>query len=218
MFLYFIMGLILSAGLLGGGFIVLKRKVGGVDSSAQDALLKEISEQDKKINSLTGKSEFVFSLAAFEDLKAKVAAVVDQAAQERDKLKEIETKLETAQKGVEAKEQEQQETKAAKEEDLLKVQELLANYDAIESAAVELEHKLADSLKSLDNIMTEVAMTAPQKEVLQSLSNAVTDAGSRLRDLLGEAHTVNERLNGLTMQHQELEAEYTRLVEQQLGE
>ncbi len=218
MFVYFIIGLVISAGILGGGFVWLKGKAQGTDSSEQDGLIAEITSHDKQIESLTSKKDALFSLAAFEDLKSKVSAFVEQAEQEREKLKQIEGKLEAAQKGVEAKEQEQQETKAAKEEDLLKVQELLANYDAIESAAVELEHKLAESLKSLDSMLTEVAMTAPQKEVLQSLSNAVTDAGSRLRDLLGEAQTVNERLNGLTMQHQELESEYTRLVEQQLGE
>jgi chromosome segregation ATPase len=218
MLVYLAIAVALSAAIIGAGFVWLRKKTSTGDSGAQEALLKQVTEKDKAVSELLKRKETLYSNAGFDDLKSKVAAVGQQAETERNKLKEIEVKLESAQKLVEGKEQEQQETKAAKEEDLVKVQELLANYDAIESASVELEQKLAASLKSLDSIMTEVAMTAPQKEVLQSLSNAVTDAGSRLRDLIVEAQTVNERLQGLTMQHQELESEYTRLVEQQLGE
>jgi hypothetical protein len=218
MLVYLAIAVALSAAIIGAGFVWLRKKTSTGDSGAQEALLKQVTEKDKAVSELLKRKETLYSIAAFDDLKSKVAAVGEQAEAERNKLKEIEVKLESAQKLVEGKEQEQQETKAAKEEDLVKVQELLANYDAIESASVELEQKLAASLKSLDSIMTEVALTAPQKEVLQSLSNAVTDAGSRLRDLIVEAQTVNERLQGLTMQHQELESEYTRLVEQQLGE
>lgn len=218
MLVYLIIAVALSAAITGAGFVWLRKKTSTGDSGAQEALLKQVAEKDKAVSELLKRKETLYSNAAFDDLKSKVAAIGEQAEAERNKLKEIEVKLESAQKLVEGKEQEQQETKAAKEEDLVKVQELLANYDAIESASVELEQKLAASLKSLDSIMTEVALTTPQKEVLQSLSNAVTDAGSRLRDLIVEAQTVNERLQGLTMQHQELESEYTRLVEQQLGE
>ena len=214
-----IIGLVLSAVIFGAGFVWLKRRTSGnSDSGEQERLLKEVAEHESTLAKLVSHKETLFAAAALEDLKGKISSIVEQAEKERGQLKEIEAKLETAQKAVEVKEQEQQETKAAKEEDINKLQEILANYDAIESAAVELEQKLAASLKSLDSIMTEVALSAPQKEMLQGLSNAVTEAGARLRDLILESQTVNERLNGLQMQHQELEAEYTRLVEQQLGE
>jgi len=219
MVIYFVLGLLISAVILGGGFIWLKKQSNSATAGTNpEALLSEVRVSDKTLADLVARKEPVFSNAGFEDLQAKVATMLDQAAKERDRLKEIESKLETSQKAVEAKEQDQQETKAAKDEDITKVQEILANYDTIESAAIELEQKLATSLKSLDSILTEVALSAPQKEGLRSLSDSVTEAGARLRDLLSEAQTVNERLNGLQMQHQELESEYTRLVEQQLGD
>jgi predicted nuclease with TOPRIM domain len=61
-------------------------------------------------------------------------------------------------------------------------------------------------------------MTQSQREMFLGLQSTVEEAGARLRDLLMEYQTVNERLNMLRQQHSDLEEEYTRLVEQQLGE
>ena len=66
--------------------------------------------------------------------------------------------------------------------------------------------------------MVVIELTAEQQQVLEELSNTLTEAGSRMRDLLTDYAMVKERLDGLNGQHHDLEEEYTRLVEQQLGE
>ena len=80
-----------------------------------------------------------------------------------------------------------------------------------------LEQELAASLKELDALVVDVPMTPDQRTVFQELLNALTAAGSRLRDLITDYQAVQERLESLKLQHNDLEDEYTRLVEQQLG-
>ena len=78
--------------------------------------------------------------------------------------------------------------------------------------------KLDQIQKSLDNIMAELELTEDQRGLLDELSKALTSAGSNLRDLLMEYEAVKTRLENLRQQHLDLEEEYTKLVEQQLGE
>jgi predicted nuclease with TOPRIM domain len=73
-------------------------------------------------------------------------------------------------------------------------------------------------MKSLDAILSELNLTQDQRKHLSDLSETLTSAGGRLRELLTEYQTVKERLDMLTQQHADLEEEYTKLVEQQLGE
>ena len=94
----------------------------------------------------------------------------------------------------------------------------MEGYDSCASESVALEQRLAQSLKNLDSIIDQLQLTQAQKASLTDLSNAATSAGGRLRDLITEYETLNERLKTLTQQHQDLEEEYTKLVEQQLGE
>ncbi|RIL09567.1 MAG: hypothetical protein DCC75_06225 [Proteobacteria bacterium] len=73
-------------------------------------------------------------------------------------------------------------------------------------------------MKSLDTLTADLQLTPDQKGAFDDLSNGLTAASARLRDLLTEYNTLNERLVNLQQQHLDLEEEYTRLVEQQLGE
>jgi predicted nucleic acid-binding Zn-ribbon protein len=66
-------------------------------------------------------------------------------------------------------------------------------------------------------MIVEMPMTADQKAVFQALSDTLSSASSRLRDLIIDYQGLNERLDNLKGQHADLENEYTKLVEQQLG-
>ena len=83
---------------------------------------------------------------------------------------------------------------------------------------MQLEQQLANSMKNLDQLMNDVQLSETQRALLDDLSSALSGAGERMRDLLTEYNTVHERLELLQQQHRDLEDEYTRLVEQQLGE
>ena len=210
--------LIASLAGLGGFFILLSRSSGASTKALADESLKKISESDQQIAELLKSKDSYIGANQFDFIRKQAGEILASLDGERSRLKEIEQKLDGAQKLVETKEAQQQEIKSAKEEDLIKLQELLVNYEDISRESMELEQKLASSLKNLDSILTEVEMTQSQREMFLGLQSTVEEAGARLRDLLMEYQTVNERLNMLRQQHSDLEEEYTRLVEQQLGE
>ena len=73
-------------------------------------------------------------------------------------------------------------------------------------------------MKNLESILGEVTLTDDQKAELDKLNDALSSAGENMRTLITEYESVNERLKMLREQHEDLEEEYTKLVEQQLGE
>lgn len=218
MWIVAIIGGLIGAGSIVAGFSFLKKMLGRGSSQEIEQLNSKITEVTDQLMQLGQSSTDLASKAQLDNLTKMLDEVKSDLANENWRLKEIESKLDSAQKTVEGKEAQQQEIKSAKEEDEVKLAELLANYQDISGESIALEQKLAASLKSLDSMMSEVAITADQKTLLTELSEALSSAGSRLRDLLTEYEKVHERLEALKMQHTELEEEYTKLVEQQLGE
>jgi chromosome segregation ATPase len=212
-----IIGLI-SAGLIVALGLVIKKKLSGGQTEQIDALVLEVSELDRKIDEIQSQAKDLISKSQADSAQEQLESARTAITAEKSNLTAIERKLDKAQKLVEGKEAIQQELKSGKAEDEQKMAELLAGYADISAESVMLEQQLAASMKNLDQIMTEVDMTVDQRSVLQDLSGALTTAGSRLRDLIMEYQQTNERLQALNIQHKDLEEEYTRLVEQQLGD
>jgi chromosome segregation ATPase len=201
-----------------GGSIFAAKKFGGGATKEQIEILKaEAAQLDSIISSVTASSEGRFSKAQLSRLVEEAEQFVQGLEAQKQLIKELEARLDQAQKEVEVKEGEQQEMKSSKEEDEKRLLEITTAYDSYSSQSVSLEHQLAASLKNLDTMLVEVPMTADQKAVFQELSSTMTNASSRLRDLFVDYQAVHERLEGLKSQHTDLEEEYTKLVEQQLS-
>jgi chromosome segregation ATPase len=197
---------------------MLKKKLLSSTVEGKDKLLTSIQESTAAAKALLQYKDSYASKGQLDNVGQLHTSAQTDLEREKNTLKEIETKLSTAQKLVEGKESRQQEIKSARMEDEVKLQELLSNYENLSSEAIALEQKLAASLKNLDSIMDEIELTQDQKGALQELSNSLTAAGARLRDLLTEYEQTNQRLENLRQQHVDLEDEYTKLVEQQLGD
>lgn len=209
---------LIGAALVFASVSMLKKKFLGSSSADKDKLLQQIDEATSKARAMLKLKDSYAARGQLEYLSNLLTTAQSDLEREKSTLKEIEQKLGGSQKFVEEKETHQQDIKSAKMEDEAKLQELLGAYETLSSEAIALEQKLALSLKNLDSIMDELELTQDQKAILQELSNALTNAGSRLRDLLTEYEGVNERLLALQQQHVDLEDEYTKLVEQQLGD
>ena len=67
-------------------------------------------------------------------------------------------------------------------------------------------------------MILEMIILSHTFQIFEDLNRALSDGGALLRDLITEYQSVNERLDMLRIQHEDLEEEYTKLVEQQLGE
>ena len=218
MFTSSIIAAVISVAILVGGFFGIKMVLAGPLGKERDSQLKQIGEIDTKLDEIAQYATSYAPATLLVQINEKIGGLAQQLEQEKGELKSIETKLEGAQKAVEEKESHQQATKSASDEELAKLEELLASFADLSSESTGLEQRLAASLKNLDSLMAEATLTQPQKDALRSLSNALTEAGSRLRDLIMQHTQVNERLVMLKQQHSELEDEYTKLVEKQLGE
>lgn len=209
---------VLSVGLIVVGKVFARRQLVGSASAEKEKLIKEMDQIMRQIEGCSKDTANFISKAQFETLMSQVETARSMLAKEKESLTTIEANLEKAQKSVEDKESSQQELKSAKEEEESVLEELLNNYTGIAEESTQLEHQLAESLKSLDAIMAEIELTEDQRSLLDELSKALTTAGSNLRDLLMEYEAVKNRLENLKQQHLDLEEEYTKLVEQQLGE
>ncbi|MBX7145176.1 MAG: hypothetical protein K1X79_12045 [Oligoflexia bacterium] len=197
---------------------LLRKGIAASATSGKDQLLADIDSNTKALQELTLYKDSYASKGQFQFVEALHSKALGDLEKEKATLKEIENKLDTAQKAVGEKETAQQDLKSAKAEDENKLQDLLTKHADLSNEAIGLEQKLAQSLKNLDALLNELQLTQDQRAMLQEMQNAVTSASARLRDLIAEYSGVNERLEALKQQHLDLEDEYTKLVEQQLGD
>ena len=214
----FAIALAASLSITGGAFLFIKRNLGSSVGAEKETLIETLRGMDAELEQLAKHTGSFASRGQFDTLVSMVEQAQADLEKEKGSLKEIESRLDVAQKDVEQKEFQQQELKSAKEEDEIKLQELLESFENISSESISLEQQLAQSLKNLDSILEELEVNEEQRAVFDDLSQSLTTSGGLLRELITEYSSVNERLNILREQHEDLEEEYTRLVEQQLGE
>lgn len=208
----------ISAGLLFGAFAMLKRKASSSVGAESESYLARIREQIAEIQKLLSYAEGYASKGQFNHLASQREKAKHELESERNALKEVEPKLDQAQKAVEEKESQQQDIKSAKDEDELQLKNLLETFGVQSAESVSLEQELANSMKNLDAIIAERQLTDNQRAMLDELARTMSSTGSTLRDLLMDYETLHERLTNLQTQLNDLEEEYTKLVEKQLGE
>lgn len=213
-----LIALVLGAALIGAAVYLVRVQLAAQSGGAVQEAIASIEKLSEAGNAQIKFGKSYASPTLFKEISDQAATARTELETETNKLKTIEAKLDTAQKDVETRETAHQEIKTAEEEDEAKASAILAEYSGLSTEAVGLEQRLASSMKNLDQIMNEIELSQDQKNVLTELSDSLMNAGSRLRDLLTEYKQVNDRLDMLKQQHVDLEEEYTRLVEQQLGE
>lgn len=207
-----------SLGVFGAAFAVLRKRTGGSSVAARASLLTEITSLTTELQELRRFEGSYTGAGQLAGLRERLDKLQVDLKAETDALKLVETKLLEEQKVVEGKEAHQQEMKSVRVADEVALQGLLARYSDISEESIALEKNLANSMKNLDSMLDQLTLTDEQRKLLTTISEALSSAGERMRDLLTEYSTVKERLDSLTEQHSALEEEYTKLVEQQLGE
>lgn len=218
MVVYTLIICLLGAGLIGGAFIYFRTSFKSSMSSETGDIATQIRTIEKDLSEAIKYVQRYASKAQYDRLVGLLDQSTTDLENEKNTLKEIEGKLDRAQLDVEKKEGEQQELKAAKEEEEMQLEELMESFSQISEESMQLEQKLAHSLDSLESMMKDLKLTEDQKNALDQLQEAITSAAGLFRDLIMEYQNVKERLDMLREQFEDLEDEYTRLVEQQLGE
>ncbi len=210
--------LLVSLGLLFGAYVALRRQASSSVGAEKDTYIARIREHIDEIKTLLTYADGYASKNQFNYLAQQLEKAKAEIENERKTLKEVEPKLDEAQKNVEQKESQQQEVKSAKDEEEMQLKSLLETFGVQSAESIALEQELAESLKSLDAIMAEKDLSEDQRAALDELSKTLGNTGGTLRDLLMDYETLNERLVNLQTQLGDLEEEYTKLVERQLGE
>jgi predicted nucleic acid-binding Zn-ribbon protein len=103
------------------------------------------------------------------------------------------------------------------EEDQVAITQSLTSYSESSAESLSLEQKLAESLRTVDAMASEIQMTNDQQAVFCEFSNALTQASAQLRDVIIDYQNANERLSNLHSRFIDLENEYSKLVEEQLA-
>ena len=209
---------IVSVAVLAGLLFFLKRQVSGSLGREMELISQEAGSIGNEIDTLLESSGRFAPKGQLEWLKEQLDSIGMEVENQRRVLKEFEAKLEGAQSQIEAKETSQQELKTSRREDEERLNQLLASFKDISHESITLEQRLAASLKNLDGLMAGMTLTPDQRATLMELQNVMVSSGGRLRELITEYEAVKNRLEVLRQQHKDLEEEYTRLVEQQLGE
>ena len=209
---------VLLIALLPAGAIFFGKRLAKEESNEHIANIREESRnlESKIIDILAGEGAFA-SKAQLGALKKKGSEYLKALESQKVIRVDLEEKLKTAQADVISRESAHQDVKFQKQENEVALQSVLSSYSDVSSESVSLERRLAESLKSIDKLTAEVAMTEDQKAVFEALANALTSASAQLRDVIVAHQNVYERLEALRSQYNDLEAEYIKLVEMQLG-
>jgi chromosome segregation ATPase len=212
-----IASVILALGLPAVAYLVGKRS-GASASDAESAVLREESKnlEDKLIEVLSEQGKFA-SKGQIQSLISQTETFMASVRDQQSLVSSLSERLDSARKDVQERERQQQEIRAMREEDEAIIIQVTSNYNQFSHESVTLEHTLAESLKTLDAMSSEIKLSPDQQAVIQELSNALTSASSQLRDVIVDYQNAHERLENLRSQHKDLENEYTKLVEQQLG-
>lgn len=208
---------LLAAAIPTAAYVLGKRMAPGASNEEMASLREKSRELEEKLIEMLSEKDRFASRAQIATLVRQTESFLATISEQRGLLTTIAQRLEKARVDVEERELAQQEARAMKEEDEAVIVQVTTNYTQFSTESVTLEHTLAESLKTLDAMTNELQMTPDQQAVFAELSNALTSASSQLRDVIVDYQNAHERLENLRSQHKDLEAEYSKLVEQQLG-
>jgi gas vesicle protein len=197
---------------------ILGKRLGFQASDEEAAQLREESAQleAKLVETLSNVDNFA-SKAQIAFIKTQSEAFQQAIREQQSTLSALVERVDKARVDVQARENELQELRAMSEEDQVAIIQSLASHNDSSAESLSLEQKLAESLRTVDAMASEIQMTTDQQAVFSELSNALTQASAQLRDVIIDYQCANERLTNLHSRFTDLENEYSKLVEEQLA-
>lgn len=208
---------IIASGIGGYAAFAIGKQSGAIASDSSIAELRDEARrlEEELVTTLVGADKLT-STSQLASLIESANQLTDKASKARQKLLDAEGKIDTIQPRVLSLEQEHQTLRSVTLEEQNAVETALSVFKETSSECISLEHKLANSLQTLDAMYSEVSLTEPQKAMFEQLTNALTAASSQLRDVIVDYDGAHERLSLLQTRFKELEGEYSTLIEKQL--
>lgn len=215
-----ITGLIVSlicAVAYAAAYFLLGKGSGGKTKDKFEVHSKALQSAESSLKNDAEKSKNLVPSKQIATVQSQLESIEASIAQERAQLAKVEATLSKSQQDVEARENTHQNQKIAKLDEEEKLNQLLEKHESLSAESMELERSLAEAMKNLDKLLEESDMTQSQRDLIKELQESMEAAGARLRELISEYEAVKSRVEALRQQHLDLEEEYTRLVELQLG-
>jgi hypothetical protein len=197
---------------------VAGRRLGFQANDAEAAAIREESKAlDEKLVSTLGESDRLATKAQREFLLQHCTLLKAEIAEQKERFKSLSEQVDRTREEVEAREFEQRNLRAMTEEDEAAINLTLSRYNEFSTESISLEQKLAESLRVLDTMATEVQMPPDLKAAFTEISNSLTQTSAQLRDVIIDYQGAHERLKTFSARFADLENEYSRLIEQQLA-
>jgi alpha-ketoglutarate-dependent taurine dioxygenase len=192
-----IFSVILAVAAAAGALMLSKKISKGASDEAIAELRSEAEALEGQMITLLSDINQQASKGQIQTLVVQTERFISALKEQQQKLHDAEARLTKAQQDVISRELSQQEIKTVRQEDERQLVEVMSNYQDFSSQSVALEHKLAQTLRSLDAMIAENPLNADQRALFQELTNALTNASAQLRDVIVDYQAVYERLDAL---------------------
>ncbi len=208
---------ILTSLIVGAGAVHAGKKSGSHATDESIAALRQEAYEleDTLVKTLADAKKYT-SAKQFASLSESIDRLSTNTVKIKEQHLVIQKKITEAHSAVVSREEEHQSLRSVTQDDRELVTTALSRFNEASSECMSLEHRLADSLQTLDAMYSEISMTEPQKAMFEELSNALTSASGQLRNVIVDYENAHERLSTLQSRFVELENEYSGLVEKQL--
>jgi len=209
---------ILFSGIVFGLIKFFQKKKEGTGSGGNMTAIEE------EINSISEAVEqglaYCGEMIPYNKLKSREGDLEHlnrQLGEERAKLEKLDKQVEGLQGTIEVEEASHNELKKGKEEAGELAEQLRMNKEKLESEFSRLEADLTRSLTEVSALSTEIEMTSDQKIACDKVQSGLENARLQLSTLADIYTQASTRFTNLENQYQELEGEFTKLVEKELG-
>lgn len=193
------------------------RKKGAPVTGNLAALESEIASLGRRIEDALSYCDKMISLDEIMQKEQQITKLKADLQEEQEKLEKLDKQVENMQKAVEGEEAAHNSLKKGREEATTLAEELRSSQDQLRNEQKRLQTELEHSISELNVLNNEVELTAEQQaafdQVYTTLQNA-QDQVQMLSDVYAQAYS---RFNNLESQYAELEREFTKLVEKELG-
>ncbi len=155
-----------------------------------------------------------------DDLKAVEAQILEKQKEleiENTKLKKLEGDLGVSQGKVDAQEGKHNDLKKGKEDAQQAAVEMKSLYESVLAETKQLESQLNIAKTELEAIEAQPGLTADQKSAIRGIDASLKKLQQQLKDMNEVYEQASQRFFNLHTQHSELEKEYRKLVDKELG-
>jgi chromosome segregation ATPase len=196
----------------------LKKKTTSEATSEVPLIVKKIAVVDEAIEKAI---QYASDLAPFDDAierQEKEKVMRQELDKELSALGVLESKLNELKLEVEDTEKEYNEIKKGKESSQELDEAIKANKPALATEHKELQNNIESTLRNISEFITKTRLNANQEAGLKLITNNIQNANKQLGTLVQSYNQSSTRFLNLYEQFNDLEIEFSKLVEKELND